>query len=163
MSYNTTSAKEFNSKKGKVNDSWKNWIRVDATITGSATAEDKHTTLPHAYVEFTDSMIKETIMAERKVDIRDIRHKVALIFKRPWTGFCDNKTENTSNYCSYVKKAYWEGRIDQFFIAELIPGKEPIIHDISIEKSQEMQAKSTEFKQRQEAEKAAYDAMMALK
>ena len=155
MSNNQTSAKVFNTKKGRVNDSWKNWIRIALAPGGKSE--------PFAYVEFTDSLIKETILAERKVDTRDIRHKVALIYKRPWTGFRDNLTENTSDYCSYVKKAYWEGRIDQFFIAELIPGQNPKIHDMGLEKEQAMQEASAKIKEREEVAKLAYEAMMSKK
>ena len=145
-------AKEFNTKKGRVNDAWKNWIRM------ALTPEEKN--VPFAYVEFTDSLIKESILSERKVDTRDIRYKVALIFKRPWTGFRDNKTENTSDYIQYVKRAYWEGRIDQFFIAELIPGQNPKIHDMGFEKEQQMQEAAAKIKEREEAAKAAYEAML---
>jgi hypothetical protein len=127
-------SKTLNTKKGKVNDTWKNWAHIDG----------EH----FAYIKLTDSLIRESILHERKVDTENIRYEVALIFKRPWTGFRDNETENSSVYCSYVKKAYWEGRIDQFIVAELIPGKDAVIHEVDC---QAMQVKAQEIKQREEA------------
>ena len=113
--YPTQNKKVLNTKKGIANDGWKTWVH----------APEGH----FAGVELTDSMIKESIMSERKVDCRDIRHKIVLVYLRPWTGFRDNTTENSSVYVAYMKKLYWEGRIDQFLIAEMVPGKDPIIHD----------------------------------
>lgn len=130
--------KVLNTKRGIAKDNWKYWIHTE---------DGQH----FAYIKITDSLIRESIMHERKVDTENIRHEVCLIYKRPWTGFRDNTTEHSSVYCSFVKKAYWEGRIDQFMIAELVPGKDPIIHEMDCgamqEKARELDKKEAKKKE----------------
>ena len=99
-------------KLGTQNDSWKNWVYLP---------DSDGILRRHAYVELTDSLIRYTSLDGKE----SYRYKVSLIFKVGWTGLCEGKTQHSSAYCGLVKKLYWEGRVDQFYILELCPGREP--------------------------------------
>jgi len=101
-------------KKGIQNDGWKNWVSLP---------DAEGIMRRHAYIELTDSLIRYTSDDGKE----SYRYKVSLICKAGWTGLCEGKTQNSSVYCGRVKKMYWEGRVDQFYILELCPGKEPKI------------------------------------
>lgn len=101
-------------KQGKLNDGWKNWVYLP---------DAEGIIRRHAYVELKDSLIRYS----SKDGKEDYRFHVSLIYKVGWTGFCEGKTQNSNAYCAMVQKMYWQGRVDQFYIFELCPGKDPKI------------------------------------
>jgi hypothetical protein len=99
-------------KKGIQNDSWKNWVYLP---------DPDNVYHRHAYITLTDSLIRY------EIDKIGYKFQISLIFKVPWTGLCEGKTQHSSAYCGIVKKLYWEGRVDQFYMMELCPGCDPKI------------------------------------
>lgn len=121
-------------KQGICNDNWPNKVYLP---------DAEGIIRFHAYVELKDSMIRYSSDDGK----HDYFFRVCLIFKAGWTGLCEGKTQNSSVYCGLVNRLYWQGRVDQFYVFELCPGKQPKLVEVNEADMQERARKIKELEE----------------